>query len=206
MNRGVSETSPSGCGTAARAPPTYHFLAQEHGPARVARVDGRIDLHGQQRRAPIYIYLYIHPRERTCIDEAVKAPAQLDASLFEALRRVPGDDAAGNRDVVAASRVANAGDGLLELRHLAELEGGVVGPEGLVVHLQHGDVALVPDAHHTGHEPLWVAVAPHPTHAQPQAEEEVAVKKQSFVFEQRRRLTYMTVMASSTTWALVRMR
>lgn len=75
---------------------------------------------------------------------------------------MPGDDATGDGDVVAAGGVAHARHRLLEMRHVAESEGHVALPKGVVVHSEEGQVALVAYAHHSGDVALRVAVSSHP--------------------------------------------
>lgn len=86
----------------------------EDGPAAVARVDRGVDLDAEQ------------------LGRAVRVGQDLDAR----------DDAARDRDGVAADRVADDGDGVLEPREAAKLERPEALPERVVVNGQQGDVAL----------------------------------------------------------------
>eukprot|EP00962_Isochrysis_galbana_P028011 scaffold8831_cov135-Isochrysis_galbana.AAC.5 len=87
----------------------------ERRPARVARVDGGVDLHREQ------------------VGARVGVPLDLDAR----------DDALRDRDALPTLGVADHRHLVLERRHAAEGKGRDALPEGLVCHPERRQVALV---------------------------------------------------------------
>mmetsp|Transcript_22373 Transcript_22373/g.49798 ORF Transcript_22373/g.49798 Transcript_22373/m.49798 type:complete len:550 (+) Transcript_22373:203-1852(+) len=106
--------------------PDYLVVRVHHGPAAVARVDGRVYLDGQQLCGGLSVLLHLDARHHSAADA----------------------------DALSPHGESHHGHVLQQVRQLSELQGRAVQirPEVIVRHVQHGQVALVPNCAERGGE------------------------------------------------------